>query len=66
MAGEDVARFDGVTCLKAGERGILVELGDEQMWVPLKVLAADSEVKAAGDRGELAVAWAWARRVRLV
>lgn len=54
---DDVARI-GARALKETAKALLIDAGDEQVWVPKSVIHDDSEVYAAGHEGELVVqAW---------
>ena len=47
--------FDDVTCVAESDRSILVEIGDEQVWLPKSQVDEDSEVFKKDDEGRLVV-----------
>jgi hypothetical protein len=44
MAYGDTVSFEGVLCKKATDKAILVEIEDEEYWIPLSHVSDDSEV----------------------
>jgi hypothetical protein len=67
-SGDDVARFDGCTAVRATAKALLVsvpDLGDD-IWIPKSVIHDDSEVYDEGHEGELVLAEWWARKEGLV
>lgn len=47
--------INDVECKKETEMAILVEIEDEEFWIPKSVISDDSEVHSEGDKGTLVV-----------
>jgi hypothetical protein len=56
----EYVRVDAV--LRESERAILCKIDKAQVWVPKSVIGEDSQVRAMGDKGTLAVARWFAER----
>jgi hypothetical protein len=52
---EEPVRIEGVVCIKATSKAILVVIDDEQHWIPQSQVHADSEVYNHGDEGTLVI-----------
>ena len=50
-----VVEIEDVTCTKETEKAILVEVQNEEFWIPKSLIADTSEVNCKGDEGTLVI-----------
>lgn len=51
----DTVRFPDTYCIRATEDAILVNVENEEVWIPQSQVHDDSEVWEEGDEGDLVV-----------
>jgi len=54
--------IESATCIKETGMAVLVEINDEEHWVPKSVIMSESDIQGLNDEGDLVVADWWAEK----